>query len=285
VNGGLNIDLHTHSTCSDGSLSPTDLVARAAAAGVEVLALTDHDTVAGLEEAEQSAGVHGLRLVPGVEISASWRAQAIHVLGLWIDPASEELRGALGAQADRRRVRMRKMCARLEKLGLPGPALLAAVEAQPGLPTRAHLANALVAGGHVDRADQAFRKYLGAGKSANVAADWPELAAVVGWIRAAGGVATLAHPARYALSGGARRQMLADFVSAGGAALEVVTGGNGAQHVEGLAALAVKHGLMGSVGSDFHDPQLTWNPLGRSLKLPDCVTPVWRSYINEAATP
>jgi 3',5'-nucleoside bisphosphate phosphatase len=285
VNGGLNIDLHTHSTCSDGSLSPTDLVARAAAAGVEVLALTDHDTVAGLEEAEQSAGVHGLRLVPGVEISASWHAQAIHVLGLWIDPASNELRGVLGAQAERRRVRMRKMCARLEKLGLPGPALLAAVEAQPGLPTRAHLANALVAGGHVDRADQAFRKYLGAGKSANVAADWPELAAVVGWIRAAGGVATLAHPARYALSGGARRQMLADFVSAGGAALEVVTGGNGAQHVEGLAALAVKHGLMGSVGSDFHDPQLTWNPLGRSLKLPDCVTPVWRSYINEAATP
>jgi predicted metal-dependent phosphoesterase TrpH len=285
VNGRLNIDLHTHSTCSDGSLSPTDLVARAAAAGVEVLALTDHDTVAGLEEAEQSAGVHGLRLVPGVEISASWRAQAIHVLGLWIDPASEELRGALGAQAERRRVRMRKMCARLEKLGLPGPALLAAVEAQPGLPTRAHLANALVAGGYVDRADQAFRKYLGAGKSANVATDWPELAAVVGWIRAAGGVATLAHPARYALSGGARRQMLADFVSAGGAALEVVTGGNGAQHVEALAALAVKHGLMGSVGSDFHDPQLTWNPLGRSLKLPDCVTPVWRSYINEAATP
>jgi predicted metal-dependent phosphoesterase TrpH len=180
---------------------------------------------------------------------------------------------------------MRKMCARLEKLGLPGPALLAAVEAQPGLPTRAHLANALVAGGHVDRADQAFRKYLGAGKSANVAADWPELAAVVGWIRSAGGVATLAHPARYALSGGARRQMLADFVSAGGAALEVVTGGNGAQHVEAVAALAVKHGLMGSVGSDFHDPQLTWNPLGRSLKLPDCVTPVWRSYMTKAATP
>jgi 3',5'-nucleoside bisphosphate phosphatase len=285
VNGSLNIDLHTHSTCSDGSLTPADLVARAAAAGVEVLALTDHDTVAGLDEAEHSAGVHGRRLVPGVEISASWRAQAIHVLGLWIDPASEELRGALRAQAERRRVRMRKMCARLEKLGLPGPALLAAVEAQPGLPTRAHLANALVAGGHVDRADQAFRKYLGAGKSANVAADWPELAAVVGWIRAAGGVAALAHPARYALSGGARRQMLADFVSAGGGALEVVTGGNGAQHVEGLAALAVKLGLMGSVGSDFHDPQLTWNPLGRSLKLPDCVTPVWRSYLNEAATP
>jgi hypothetical protein len=285
VNGSLNIDLHTHSNCSDGALTPAELVARAAAAGVEVLALTDHDTVAGLEEAEHSAGVHGLRLVPGVEISASWRAQAIHVLGLWIDPASAELRSVLKMQAERRRARMRKICARLEKLGLPGPLLLAAVEAHPGLPTRAHLANAMVAGGHVSRADEAFRRYLGAGKPANVAAEWPALDVVVGWIRAAGGVAALAHPARYALSAGARRQMVADFVAAGGAALEVVTGANGAQHVEGVAALAVKYGLMGSVGSDFHDPQLTWNPLGRSLKLPDCVTPVWRSYINEAATP
>jgi predicted metal-dependent phosphoesterase TrpH len=285
VNGSLNIDLHTHSNCSDGALTPADLVARAAAAGVEVLALTDHDTVAGLTEADHSAGVHGLRLVPGVEISASWRAQAIHVLGLWVDPASAELRSVLKMQAERRRARMRKICARLEKLGLPGPLLLAAVEAQPGLPTRAHLANAMVAGGHVGRADEAFRRYLGAGKPANVAAEWPALDVVVGWIRAAGGVAALAHPARYALSAGARRQMLADFVAAGGGALEVVTGANGAQHVEGVAALAVKYGLMGSVGSDFHDPQLTWNPLGRSLKLPDCVTPVWRSYINEAATP
>ena len=285
MNGGLNIDLHTHSNCSDGALTPAELVARAAAAGVEVLALTDHDTVAGLTEADHSAGVHGLRLVPGVEISASWRAQAIHVLGLWIDPASAELRSVLEMQAERRRARMRKICARLEKLGLPGPLLLAAVEAHPGLPTRAHLANAMVAGGHVSRADEAFRRYLGAGKPANVAAEWPALDVVVGWIRAAGGVAALAHPARYALSAGARRQMLSDFVSAGGAALEVVTGANGAQHVEGVAALAVKYGLMGSVGSDFHDPQLTWNPLGRSLKLPDCVTPVWRSYINEAATP
>jgi 3',5'-nucleoside bisphosphate phosphatase len=281
VNGGLNIDLHTHSNCSDGSLTPAELVARAAAAGIDVLALTDHDTVAGLEEADHSAGLHRLRLVPGVEISASWRAQAIHVLGLWIDPASPQFRRELSAQGERRRLRMRKICARLDRLGLPGAALLEAVEAQPGLPTRAHLANAMVAGGHVNRADEAFRKYLGAGKGANVAAEWPALETVVGWIRAAGGVAVLAHPARYSLSAGARRQMLGDFVAAGGAALEVVTGANGAGHVETVAALAVKYGLMGSVGSDFHDPRHTWNPLGRSLKLPDCVAPVWRSHIEQ----
>ncbi len=130
-----------------------------------------------------------------------------------------------------------------------------------------------------------FASILGAGKAGYLAAEWPALDVVVGWIRAAGGVAALAHPARYPLSSGARRQLLGDFVAAGGAALEVVTGGNGAQHVEAVAALALKFGLMGSVGSDFHNPQLTWNPLGRSLKLPDCVTPVWRSYMTKAATP
>jgi predicted metal-dependent phosphoesterase TrpH len=276
----VNIDLHTHSNCSDGTLRPAELVARAAAAGIDVLALTDHDSVAGLEEAQHSAAIHGLRLVPGAEISASWRAQSIHVLGLWIDPASLELQNALHTQLERRRARMRKMCARLGKLGLPGAELLAAVELCPGVPTRTHLASALVAGGHVARADEAFKKYLGSGKSANVAAEWPALDVVVGWIRAAGGVAVLAHPARYSLSAGARRRLLTDFAAAGGAALEVVSGGNGAEHVESIAVLAVKYGFMGSVGSDFHDPQLTWNPLGRSLKLPDCVTPVWRNHMK-----
>jgi 3',5'-nucleoside bisphosphate phosphatase len=274
----LNIDLHTHSNYSDGSLSPAALIERAAAAGVEVLALTDHDSVAGLDEAQRAANERSLRLVPGVEISAAWRSQAIHILGLWIDPASPELRGVLRTQGELRRLRMRKICARLEKLRLPGAELLAAVQRNPGLPTRAHLAAAMVAAGHVDTHQAAFRKYLGKGRAAHIAAEWPTLETVVGWIRAAGGVASLAHPARYALSAGARRHLLADFTAAGGTSLEVVTGGNGDQHVDTCAALAVKHGLFGSVGSDFHSPQAAWNPLGRSLKLPDCVTPVWRSF-------
>jgi len=274
----LNIDLHTHSNCSDGSLSPAALIERAAAAGVQVLALTDHDTVAGLDEAQRTANEQGLRLVPGVEISAAWHSQAIHVLGLWIDPASPELRDLLHAQGELRRLRIAKICARLEKLGLPGTKLLAAVQSNPGLPTRAHLAAAMVAGGHVDTHDAAFRKYLSKGKAAHIAAEWPALETVVGWIRAAGGIASLAHPARYALSAGARRHLLADFTAAGGTSLEVVTGGNGDQHVDTCAALAVKYGLFGSVGSDFHSPQAAWNPLGRSLKLPDRVTPVWRNF-------
>jgi predicted metal-dependent phosphoesterase TrpH len=278
VNPQLNIDLHTHSTCSDGSLTPAELMAHAAAAGVQVMALTDHDTVAGLAEAERRAADFCLRLVPGVEVSANWRAQGIHVLGLWVDPGSPRLRSMLDSQAERRRIRMRQMCARLGKLHLPGDELLAAVEAQPGLPTRTHLARALLAGGHVGKLDDAFRKYLGPGKPAHVSADWPAVETAVEWILAAGGVAALAHPMRYRLSAGARRSLLESFAAAGGGALEVVSGGNGADQAAALAQMAVRYGLMGSIGSDFHNPQVSWNPLGRLAKLPDCVTPVWRGY-------
>jgi hypothetical protein len=278
VNPQLNIDLHTHSTHSDGSLTPADLVAYAAAAGVQVMALTDHDTVAGLEDAQRSTHALGLRLVPGVEVSASWRSQAVHVLGLWIDPCSPQLRSMLDSQAERRRMRMRKMCARLAKLGLPGEQLLAAVEARPGVPTRSHLAGALLAGGHVASAEGAFRKYLAAGKPAHVPEDWPAVETVVGRILGAGGVAALAHPLRYRLSAGARRQLLAGFAAAGGTALEVVSGGGGAHQAESCAQLAVRYGFTGSIGSDFHNPHLSWNPLGRLAKLPDCVIPVWRGH-------
>jgi hypothetical protein len=279
VSAGGTVDLHTHSTCSDGSLAPAELVEKAAAAGVGVLALTDHDTTAGLADAGAAAGRLGVTLVPGVEISAAWRHQSIHILGLWIDPSSRILRDALDAQADRRRARMRRICAALTKAGLPGDELLSAVEAQPGLPTRTHLAAALLAGGHVHRAEDAFRKYLGNGKRAHIAADWPPIEETVATIRQAGGVASMAHPARYTLSSGARRKLVADFAAAGGSALEIVTGANGSQHAPANAALAMRFGLSGSLGSDFHDPQLIWNPLGRLAKLPDGIEPLWRDRI------
>ncbi len=274
----LNIDLHTHSTCSDGALTPAELITRAQACGVEVLALTDHDTVAGIAEAAATASVVGLRLIAGVEISAAWRSQVIHILGLWIDPENLAFLKQLAQQDARRRDRMQRICARLERQRLPGAELLRDVESQPGVPTRMHLAAAMVARGVVRTPQDAFRKYLTKGKAAHVAADWPVLAEIIAWIRAAGGVAALAHPVRYAISSGARRQLLQDFATAGGTALEVVSGGNGLQHVDACSMLANKYGLTGSVGSDFHDPKLAWNPLGRSLKLPDCVTPVWRSF-------
>jgi predicted metal-dependent phosphoesterase TrpH len=283
MSGGLRIDLHTHTACSDGTLTPEQLVLHAAAADLEVLAITDHDTTAGFELAEGCAAACGIELVPGVEISAAWRAQAIHVLGLWIDPAAPPLRRALALQADHRRRRMARICARLTALGLPGARLLETVESQPGLPTRAHLARALTEAGIVKRSDDAFRKYLGRGTAAHVAADWPALDLVVGWIVAAGGIASLAHPARYRLSGGARRALLADFKAAGGGALEVITGASAAHQIEACAAWAQGSGFEASIGSDFHSPQHVWNPLGRLAKLPDRVTPVWRR-LGKSAT-
>ena len=275
----LNIDLHTHSTCSDGALTPAELVARAAAAGVQVLALTDHDSTDGIEAARRAAAAANIQLVPGVEISTSWCAQDIHVLGLWVDPHDASLRALLESQAGLRRERMRNMCLRLVKARLPGEALLADVEAKGGLPTRTHLAEAMVAAGLAARTDDAFRKYLAKGKVGHASIQWPTPQHAIGVIRASGGVAVLAHPIKYRLSGGARRRLLEEFTAAGGVALEILSGGNGAQHAETCQALALKYGLAGSVGSDFHSPQFAWNPLGRSLKLPDSITPVWRGQL------
>ncbi len=279
MNASLIIDLHTHSTCSDGTFTPAELVTHAAAAGVQVLALTDHDSTDGLETAQDAADAAGLRLVPGVEISTSWRSQDIHVLGLWIDSRDAPLRKLLESQAVLRRERMRSICLRLGKARLPGAALLAAVEAKGGLATRTHLAAAMVAAGLVARADEAFRKYLAKGRAGHVPNQWPPLPQAIEAIRGAGGVAVLAHPLKYRLSSGARRRLLEEFTGAGGGALEIMSGGNAAQHVETCTALALKYSLAGSVGSDFHTPQFAWNPLGRSLKLPDCITPVWRGQL------
>lgn len=278
------IDLHTHSTWSDGTLAPTALVREAVRAGIAMLALTDHDTTSGLAEAAAAARAHGLQLVPGVELSASWRAQTIHILGLWIDPDSDALQVLLSAQKERRQRRLERMCERLGELGLPGDALRGAVIASPGVPTRAHLAAALVEGGYVRAPEEAFRRFLGAGKAAHVSAGWPGVAEIVAAISQAGGCATLAHPTRYRLSAGARRALLQEFTAAGGRALEIVSGGHGAQHADGLAALALRHGLAGSVGSDFHGPERTWNPLGRLAKLPDLITPVWRGITADTRT-
>lgn len=275
----FKIDLHTHSHYSDGELTPEELMASAAKAGINAIALTDHDTIAGLDRAQSAARHLGLKLIAGVEVSVAWRAQSIHLVGLWIDPSDRTLVGHLEGQAELRRERIQQMCAKLTKQRLPGDKLLATLEAHGGILTRTHLAQAMVAEGCVSATDDAFRKYLAKGKPGHVASDWPALALGIEWIVKAGGIATLAHPSRYALSGGARQRLLEEFKAAGGEGIEVVSGGNGAHHTEGCAAMARKHALLGSVGSDFHSPRFAWNPLGRSLKLPDCITPVWHDRL------
>lgn len=269
------VDLHLHSTASDGMLDPAALVAHVAACGVRLMALTDHDTVAGVEAAAAAARAHGIAFVAGVELSAVWRGRAIHVLGLALDPANPVLARGLGAQQALRETRAEAIAGKLDAAGAPGSRLLAAVRAAGSLPTRTHFARALVAEGAAADVGAAFDRWLGRGKPGYVSSEWPELAETTAWITGAGGKAVIAHPMRYPLSAGARRDMCTEFKSAGGSGVEVVTGGGGLRDREQAISLAVRTGLEGSVGSDFHDPAVPWNPPGRLAKLPGSIRPVW----------
>jgi 3',5'-nucleoside bisphosphate phosphatase len=269
------VDLHLHSTASDGMLDPAALVAHAAGCGVRLMALTDHDTVAGCNAAAAAARELGIAFVAGVELSATWRGRVIHVLGLAIDPEAPALAGGLESLQAIRDARALKMADQLDAAGAPGTAALAAIRAQGSLPTRTHFARALVAQGLATDCSAAFDRWLGRGKPGHVAGAWPELAEATSWIVAAGGKAVIAHPMRYPLSAGARRELCAEFAAAGGRGVEVVTGGGSPRDREQAISLAVRCRLEGSLGSDFHDPAVPWNPPGRLAKLPGSVRPVW----------
>ncbi|MGA0102660.1 MAG: PHP domain-containing protein [Steroidobacteraceae bacterium] len=269
------VDLHTHSTASDGLLAPTALVHLAAERGVRVLALTDHDTVAGLDEAAEAAAKADILLLAGVELSATWRGQTVHVLGLGIDPCSIQLATLLQGLAEERLRRAEEIARKLDRAGLPGREVLVEVLAATPRPTRTHFARALVRMGLVHSQAAAFERHLGRGRAAAVASHWPGLEEVLQCCLAAGGVASLAHPLRYSLSAGARRALCADFRQLGGLAMEVACGGDSPDRIATAASLAAKQGLAGSVGSDFHDPATPWNQPGRLAKLPATIQPVW----------
>jgi len=269
------IDLHLHSSASDGVLEPAAVIALAAANGVRMLALTDHDTTAGLESAHSTARLHGIALVAGAEVSANWSGRAIHVLGLAIDPCAPALAAGLERTRALRRARARAMADRLNRHGLPGDELYGAAQAGANVLTRTHLARAMVACGIVPDAGAAYTEWLGQGRPGHVSANFCALGEVVSWICAAGGYAVIAHPLRYRLSAGARRKLVADFKGAGGAGIEVVTGGQSSTQVEAATGIALRAGLAGSVGSDFHDPAIPWNPPGRLANLPQTVSPIW----------
>ena len=275
MNPRSDVDLHLHSSASDGILEPAALVTHAAACGVRLMALTDHDTVAGLDEAGAAAARQGVTLVTGVELSVDWRGRSLHVLGLAFDPGALPLvRGLRQLQAIRQE-RARQVAARLAAAGAPGAAALEMVLSAGRLPTRMHFARALVALGAATDVATAFDRWLARGRPGYFAATWPSLEEATGWVAAAGGAAVIAHPMRYTLSAGALREMCGEFAAAGGRGIEVVTGGGGTRHRDQAVSLAVRCGLEGSVGSDFHDPAIPWNPPGRLAKLPGSVRPVW----------
>ncbi|MEO6186723.1 MAG: PHP domain-containing protein [Steroidobacteraceae bacterium] len=269
------IDLHTHSHYSDGTLPPAELVALAAARRVQVLALTDHDTTAGLAEAAAAAQSAGMRFITGVEVTAGWRGQELHVVGLGIDAANPQLSSHLAHIVQLRRKRVATIGERLRRSNsFRDVDPTAAVLASAAVPTRTHVARAIMALNLAKSTQDAFDRWLGRGCKGYVPQEWPELASAVAAITTAGGHAVLAHPHRYKLSAGALDNLCTEFRDCGGSALEVSLPATSPNDAHRLARLARHHGLAGSAGSDFHEPGLAWRPLGRFAKLPEGVEPL-----------
>jgi len=268
------VDFHTHSHFSDGVLAPAALVERARTRKVGILALTDHDTTAGLAEAREACVAAGIHFVPGVELSAQWRGQTIHIVGLQVDEAHAGFNAHLDAVLERRQTRLREIGERLEKRArLPGREL-ATRAASATAPTRLHLARLLVEGGHARDTQEAFDRWLNKDKAGHVPAEWPALAAAMSVLRDTGAVPVLAHPHRYRLSAGGLRELTAAFVQEGGVALEASMAGMSPNDADRIASLCRRFKLLASMGSDFHDPAVPWNPLGRWLKLAAGLDPV-----------
>lgn len=260
---------------SDGTVSPAALVARAARRGVCTLALTDHDDTAGLAEAAAAAQEHGIRLINGVEISVTWQAHTIHVVGLGIDPDHPLLQDGLAATRSGRIDRAKRMALAFDGLGIHGTFDgAAALAGNPRMISRTHFARYLCDTGKVKNVKDAFRHWLGAGRPCNVEQEWARLSDAVSWINASGGVAVIAHPARYALDGPQLRALLAEFVDLGGAAIEVVAGSQQPGQHAVFARHARAFGLAASCGSDFHSP-LESRDLGGLSPLPAACEPVW----------
>jgi len=270
-------DLHSHSTASDGTLAPAALVQRARGAGVDVLALTDHDTLDGVDEALRSAAALQLVLLPGVEISVTWSAMTIHVLGLSVDPANVQLRQGLSQLQTFRDWRAQEIARKLERAGIGG-ALEGATRFRTGaLLSRTHFARFLVQQGHAVSLREVFRRFLVKGKPGYVRGEWTSLAQAVGWIRKAGGMAVIAHPARYRLTRSKLKKLLGEFVDSGGVGLEVVSGSHSVDEMRHMAAVAREHRLFASCGSDYHGPDNPWIELGRLRSLPHGCTPIWEA--------
>ena len=269
----IDIDLHCHSTASDGALSPTALVQHAHARGVRVLALTDHDTLEGLLEARQAAAALGMQLVNGVELSCTWGGATIHVLGYDFAEAAPALQQALGDVHRGRWARAEEIGERLAQKGMPGAfagarALQQALGDSDNAPARPHFADFLVQAGYVRDRAEAFRKWLGAGKLGDVKQHWPSLQQAVACLRAAGAWVSLAHPMHYEMTRSKRRRLVSEFIAAGGQGLEVSNGLQPAEQVGSLAILAREFGLLASAGSDFH-AQTAWSEPGWYRPLPD----------------
>lgn len=271
-------DLHTHSTASDGTLTPPALVTLAAAKGVDVLALTDHDTLEGLAPAQAAADAAGLVLSPGVEISVTWGGRTIHTIGLGIDHRNEALCNGLAELSAHRLWRAEEIGRRLAREGIAGAFEGARAFSNGRLIGRTHFARFLVQQGYAANEREVFTHYLVKGKPGYVAGDWASIETVVGWIRGAGGQAVIAHPGRYRFMRTKLLRLIGQFRELGGVGIEVVSGSHSRDECLLFARYAWENRLLASVGSDFHGPENPWTGLGDMAPLPGFCTPIWAEW-------
>jgi predicted metal-dependent phosphoesterase TrpH len=269
-------DLHSHTTLSDGALSPVELVSRAVEKGVDVLAITDHDTLDAY--GELPARLEHIRLVAGIELSSQWGSTGVHILGLNVDLNSDAIQSAASIQSAARLARAGRIAERLEKKGISGALEGARRLSSGGYIGRPHFAQYLIDIGRVNSMHAAFKKYMGDGKAGDVKQQWAELPQIIQWIRDSNGIAVLAHPLKYKLTRTRLKQLLDCFIEAGGQGMEVVSGQQLPQQTSDMAQLCVQKKLLASCGSDFHMPGKPWAELGAFSALPDSVIPVWDQF-------
>ena len=272
----LNADLHCHSVVSDGTLTPEELAARAAANGVELWALTDHDEIGGQQRARAAAHANGMKYLTGTEISVTFAGQTVHIVGLGFDPDDARMLQGLTDTRGGRRARAMEMSDELAKVGIQN-AYDGALRyvGNPELISRTHFARYLVESGICKDTNEVFRRFLVEGKPGFVPHRWASLRDAVQWISAAGGVAVIAHPARYKFSANEEYAMFSEFKAHGGGGVEVVTGSHTAAEYVRYGETAREFGLAASRGSDFHSPGESHTDLGRLPYLPGKLTPVW----------
>jgi predicted metal-dependent phosphoesterase TrpH len=274
------VDFHTHTTASDGALAPGALLERAQAAGVALLAITDHDTVAGYRAAAAicSRAPVSLRLIPGVEFSCCWSGTTVHIVGLGMDCDHPAMVRGLRLLEQARGKRAAVIAERLGALGFAGALAGAEAEAGESQLGRPHFAAWLVASGHVADHDEAFDRYLGQGRTGDVKTFWPPLGEVIGWIADAGGRAVVAHPLKYRLTRMKLRRLVADFTAGGGGAIEILSGRQTVEQCGQLQRLAREFRLEVSVGSDFHRDAAYGPRLGVELPQLRGLRGVWERW-------
>ena len=271
-------DLHCHSTVSDGLLSPKDLVAYAAKQGVKVLALTDHDDIAGLQDAREAAKEHGIQFVNGVEISVTWKKRTLHIVGLKIDAENAALKAAFESVRRGRDLRAHEMGADLARVGIHGAYEGAKALAGNSIITRTHFALFLVESGHAKDNKSVFKKYLVKGKPGYKDYEWMSLEQAVKLIKDSGGIPVIAHPGRYDLGTINMLLLMHQFKSLGGVAIEVVTGSHAPPQYQQFAKIAHRFGLKSSLGSDYHGTGISYMPMGCVPDLPAGCVPVWDDW-------